>query len=329
MAQQLLHILDAMAGKRVMIIGDVMIDRYLIGKVSRISPEAPVPVVQFEHEDHRLGGAANVALNINALGGIPLLCGMVGDDHFGQIFLERLRQINLPTTGIITSMTRPTTVKTRIIGNGQQILRIDREEAGPLAHSEAKVQIEQILDLILQERPDAIIFEDYDKGFITEPLADAVLELAKTLQIPTTIDPKKRNFYLYKGATLFKPNLKEIRDSVPFEVKPDAESLQHACNYLRSKLNHTYTLITLSEKGVYFEAHGQGRIFPTFARQVSDVSGAGDTVIAIATLALTSTIDGQAIAQLSNLAGGQVCEKPEVVPVNLDELRKEIGLAEA
>jgi D-glycero-beta-D-manno-heptose-7-phosphate kinase len=327
--QQALHqVLDQMLGKRALIIGDVMIDRYLVGGVHRISPEAPVPILQFEREEHRLGGAANVALNIKALGGHAVLCSLVGEDSFGTVFFDLLRQMSLPTTGIITSLTRPTTVKTRIIGNGQQMLRIDREEATEINERETSDLYQRIEQIIANEQPDVIIFEDYDKGVLSDALIKQVIDLARAKGILTTVDPKKRNFFSYQNATLFKPNLKEIRDSLPFEVKAESQDLHKACQYIRQKLANQYTLVTLSEKGVYLESNGVGQLHGTISRQVADVSGAGDTVISVASLALVVTQDLTFIATLANLAGGQVCELPGVVPVNLDALRKEINLVQ-
>jgi D-glycero-beta-D-manno-heptose-7-phosphate kinase len=319
-------IFKKLEGQQVLIIGDLMTDRYLRGQVTRISPEAPVPVVLHQQTDDRLGGAANVALNIQALGGVPILCSAVGDDAEGQHFMDRLLPAHgISKEGLIVAKARKTTVKTRILGNHQQMLRIDSEDTHDLEPTEIAQLFQTILG-ILDARPiKAIILQDYNKGILTPRLIEAVIEEARKRNIITAVDPKKSNFLAYRGVSLFKPNLKEIRDSAPFEVKTTLESLQRSSAFIRNALGNTYTMITFSEKGLFLDGGnlGDGQIFPTVPRNIADVSGAGDTVISIASMGLAAGFALSDIALVSNLAGGQVCEYPSVVPVRMDVLRAE------
>jgi rfaE bifunctional protein kinase chain/domain len=308
----------------IMIVGDVMVDRYLTGSVHRISPEAPVPVVHHHQTENRLGGAANVALNIRALGGIPVLCSVIGQDDDSQVLTGLMTTSGFTDEGMVRSAGRCTTVKTRVLGNQQQMLRIDREDTHDLDPEESDTLLERIKRLLDARNIRVIIFQDYNKGVLTAGLIEAVLRLASERGIQTAVDPKLHNFFAYKGVDLFKPNLKEVRESVPFQVQPEPESLQKASRFLREKLQNKMTMLTLSEKGLFLEdGKNAGRLFPTIPRTIADVSGAGDTVISIASLGLAAGLDLETIALLSNLAGGQVCEFPGVVPVRRDLLEKE------
>lgn len=319
-----MDILDKLEHQEVLIIGDVMLDRYLTGSVSRISPEAPVPVVLHHTTEDRLGGAANVALNVRALGAVPLLCSVVGQDDDGALLQKILPENDMTVEGILPLPNRRTTVKTRILGNNQQMLRIDTEDTHDLSEEESRLFLKQILR-ILDSRPvRVIILQDYNKGVLTPFLIEAVIAEARKRRILTAVDPKKANFFAYRGVDLFKPNLKEIRDSAPFPVRPDLDSLQQASAFLRERLQNQFTMITLSEKGLYLDGGNGGKIYPTVPRNIADVSGAGDTVISIAALGLAAGLDLEMIAMLSNLAGGQVCESPGVVPVRRDILAHEL-----
>jgi rfaE bifunctional protein kinase chain/domain len=317
-------ILARLRGRRVVILGDVMLDRYLTGHVTRISPEAPVPVVLQDSVEDRLGGAANVALNLHALGAVPVLCSVVGQDHDGELLCRLLPETGMSAEGIIQSPGRRTTVKTRILGNHQQMLRIDQEDTHDLDPTETQLVLERLRHLLETGDISAVIFQDYNKGVLSEAVISDALQLAKDRGILTAVDPKKHNFFAYRGVDLFKPNLKEIRDSVPFPVHSTQDSLDQAAAYLQQKLENRLTMITLSEKGLYLNDGKNGRIFPTTERAVADVSGAGDTVISIATLALVAGLSLEWTAVLSNLAGGQVCEFRGVVPVSVPLLEKEI-----
>ncbi len=308
---------------KVLVVGDVMIDRYLTGNVERVSPEAPVPVVHLSKTEDRLGGAANVALNIKALGATPILCSVVGKDNNAEQLFELLPKSDLSTKGIIQSNDRPTTVKTRVIAQSQHLLRVDQEITDDLNKLEQQLLLDQVIELLDQKHIDLILFQDYNKGVLSlEVIRTIVLEAIKR-DIPTAVDPKYKNFWAYKHVTLFKPNLKEIRSQVDFPVSADLKSLDKATAFIKNKLGNQYTLITLSDKGLYLEENGASRIYPTHPRVIADVCGAGDTVISLAALGLAIPAKMEDIAQLANLAGGQVCEKVGVVPVNRDKLEKE------
>ena len=308
---------------KILVVGDVMIDRYLTGNVHRISPEAPVPIVHFQKEENRLGGAANVALNLSALGATPFLCSVIGSDENARLFLELMPKNELLLDGIRTSKSRQTTVKTRVLAGSQQMLRVDREDTHNLDDKEEFDLLENIKKLLQEQLIDAIILQDYNKGVLTPTVIEQIIVIAKTQQIPVVVDPKKKHFFAYKSVALFKPNLKEVRESVPFDVLPTIASLQQAADYLRQKLQHQCSMITLSEKGIFIENGTESLIVPTQARNIADVCGAGDTVVSISALAVALDMDMDEIALLGNLAGGQVCEKVGVVPVDKAQLMDE------
>ncbi|MDX2068904.1 MAG: bifunctional ADP-heptose synthase [Haliscomenobacter sp.] len=304
----------------VLIVGDVMIDRYLRGNVTRISPEAPVPVVNLEAEDLRLGGAANVALNVRAMGATPILCSVVGHDEDGQAFRQLLPENGMSNQHILHSSTRRTTVKTRIMAGAQHLLRMDQEDTHDLNDSEVEQLLEIISYALDTQDIHVILFQDYNKGVLSPRVIREVILESIRRGIPTAVDPKFNNFWAYKQITLFKPNLKEIRAQSPQPVQTNLASLQAAATYIKAQLGNQHTLITLSEKGLFLETGGKGKIIPTEPRAVADVCGAGDTVISIVALGLGLKLDLQEIALLANLAGGQVCEKVGVVPVDKEQL---------
>lgn len=314
---------DAFNQVNVLIVGDVMIDRYLRGNVTRISPEAPVPVVNLEGEDLRLGGAANVALNVRAMGATPILCSVVGDDEDGQIFRQLLPEYGMSNQSIIHSKTRRTTVKTRVMAGAQHLLRLDQEDTHDLNDAEAEQLLEVIEQVLDTQEIHVILFQDYNKGILIPKIIREVILESIRRGIPTAVDPKFNNFWAYKQITLFKPNLKEIRAQSPQPVQTNLASLQAAATYIKAQLGNQHTLITLSEKGLFLETAGKGSIIPTEPRAVADVCGAGDTVISIVALGLGLKLDLQETALLANLAGGQVCEKVGVVPVDKEQLEVE------
>lgn len=321
----IMSILEKLEGHEVLIVGDVMIDRYLTGSVNRISPEAPVPVVLQQAMEDRLGGAANVALNIYALGSVPILCSVIGRDEAGIQLQNSILPANQVTgEGMVFSDTRRTTVKTRILGNNQQMLRIDSEDTNDLDAREQEDLLKKVRELLTSRPIKAVILQDYNKGVLTETVISEVMSEARKAGAVTSVDPKKSNFFAYTGVDLFKPNLKEIRDSLPFSVSPTLESLREASVYLREQIKNRLTMITLSEKGLFLDDATNARMFPTIPRKIADVSGAGDTVISIATLGLVANLSHDKVAILSNLAGGQVCEFPGVVPVNRAILEAEL-----
>lgn len=306
----------------VLIVGDVMIDRYLTGKIERISPEAPVPVVRLLRDENRLGGAANVALNIKALGANPILCSVIGKDEMGEGLFNRLQRQGITPKYLLQTTKRQTTVKTRIIASNQHVLRVDREDTNDLEESNKLEYLELVREILDQKEIHVILFQDYNKGVLsTEVIREITLEAIKQ-DIPTVVDPKKKNFWEYKRATLFKPNFREIAAQVPFEVDSSMSALKRAAAFIQSKLGNQYSMITLSEKGIF--SHGkESNIFPTTPRPIVDVCGAGDAVISVAAIGMALKLNMPTIAVLSNIAGGQVCGKVGVAPVQAQELQVE------
>ncbi|MDG1331213.1 MAG: bifunctional ADP-heptose synthase [Crocinitomicaceae bacterium] len=314
------------AQQRILVVGDVMIDAYLRGSVTRISPEAPVPIVNLEKTEDRLGGAANVALNLASLGAEPILCAIVGDDRGGRTFSEILDYRGLSRDGIVKSADRMTTIKTRVIGNNQHLLRIDEEVLTDISSQEEQDFIHRIKQLI-DTKIDAIILEDYNKGLLTPNVIDSIVKMANARKIPVTVDPKKDNFFEYKNVTLFKPNMKELKEGVGVKSMDvtKREQFEAAVDQLESKLNNDITLVTLSEHGVFIKNDQDKKYIPAHIRNIADVSGAGDTVIAVATLCLVAGLEIEYIADIANLSGGLVCEVSGVVPIDAELLKEEIA----
>jgi len=326
--KEIIKLFNSFNHLNVLIIGDVMVDSYLWGKVDRISPEAPVPIVSVKNRENRLGGAANVALNIKALGANPILCSVIGNDQKGKEFIGLLEAQKMDTSGIIFSNGRITTTKFRVIGNKMQMLRVDEETEKPLDSDDQKAFYKSFDRIIAKKKIDVIIFQDYDKGVISEDLISNVVKIATKKEIPVAVDPKKRNFKAYRGVTLFKPNLKELKEGLNIDCdSKDQNQLRKAVTQLNQLLKAKMILLTLSEDGVFIEYRQNGekstRILPSHVRSIADVSGAGDTVISVAALCLALKIDPAVLAAVSNLAGGLVCEKPGVVPVDKKQLLQE------
>ena len=311
---------------RILVIGDVMLDAYVMGKVNRISPEAPVPIVSLENEDARIGGAGNVALNLLALGAKPIICGVIGEDSSGDKLLNLFEKNGISTDGLVKSMARKTTVKTRVISNKQQLLRIDSESTFPLLESE-EIKLNNTIQNIINQGVDGIIFEDYNKGVLTDSVIQNTIKIAKEKDIPTAVDPKKENFLSYKGVSLFKPNLKELKEglNLNFDFNSNKDLFEKGIEVLEEKLQNEISFVTLSENGVFIKNQTEKYYVPAHMRSISDVSGAGDTVIAVATLCLISGASTKQIAEISNLAGGLVCEKSGVVSISKNDLLKEVS----
>ena len=317
--------IESFSNLKALIIGDVMIDAYLWGKVERISPEAPVPIVNVTMRENRLGGAANVALNIRELAAIPILCTVVGTDSEGDSFIELLKSTEIRTDGIIRSESRITTTKTRVIGHTQQVLRIDSETDKEIIESEREELFDVVKSLIDKEKIDVVIFEDYDKGVITEKLIAYVVAICYLKNIPVTFVPKKRHFHCYHLVSLFKPNLKELNDGMKVNVSyKNLLELEQAVSKLQNEIHAGAIMITLSEAGVLIADGEVSKIIPAHIRNIADVSGAGDTVISVASLAIAAGLSVFEAAELANLAGGLVCEKVGVVPINKEELIAEV-----
>ena len=326
--QQINSLFKTFVKKRIAIIGDVMIDSYLWGYTDRISPEAPVPVVSVTKSESRLGGAANVALNIKSLGAIPVMFAMVGDDEKGDELVNLLRASNIETYGMIQCSDRKTTIKHRVIASNQHLLRIDDETTAPLSDKAEQIFLNHTLGLMKIKLPDVIIFEDYDKGNITPNVISEIVTFANQHNIPTLVDPKKRNFNFYQNVTLFKPNYKEMIEGLKIEPidKNDKEKIFSATKKLCEILNTKYVMLTLSEYGIFITDGQEYFSMSAQRREIADVSGAGDTVISTAALCMSCGLDMETIATIANIAGGLVCEKVGVVPVGKEILLKETVL---
>jgi rfaE bifunctional protein kinase chain/domain len=319
------HLFETFKNKKILVIGDVMLDRYMIGDVQRISPEAPVPVVELKKEEDRLGGAANVALNIISLGAEVVLASVIGSDVYGQRIIELCSENKIDSRTILQLPSRPTTVKTRILGNKQQLLRVDYEVNEYLNEGDEQLFLDFVIPEITNEF-DAIIFEDYNKGLLTERIIQELISACQKNNIHTSVDPKLKNFFAYKGVTLFKPNLKELKEGtgISFNFPAEKQIFESAIYKLNEKIQNSFTFVTLSEFGVAISDHSSVDYIDAHVRTISDVSGAGDTVIAVATLCLCSGCSIKELAQISNLAGGLVCEKSGVVSINTTELVEEV-----
>ena len=280
---------DNFNGLKIAIMGDMMLDSYFRGEVKRISPEAPVPVVEVENEFYRFGGAANCALNILKLGGEPLPIGVIGYDNDGSIFRSLINDTDISLDGIIVDETRPTTAKTRVIADSQHVVRIDKE-----SKQYVNKDIQKKLFGFIQEHIkdlDGIILQDYNKGVLTPWLIEKIIELANSKKVLITVDPKFNNFFSYKNVTVFKPNRKEAEDVLGMKIRSD-EDITNAGKKLLEKLNAKNILLTLGESGIAVFAKGKPeKRMPTKAMQVADVSGAGDTVISTLTMALAAGAD--------------------------------------
>jgi rfaE bifunctional protein kinase chain/domain len=311
------NIFNDFAKIKVLIIGDAMIDSYMWGSINRQSPEAPIPIVDVEKHEKRLGGAANVASNIKALGGTPILCSVIGNDDKG--FFDLMKAEKLSTEGILQE-DRKTTLKTRIISENKHQLRVDEEDTFSISNESDFIQHTKHLMKDVQ----IVIFQDYNKGVLSKNIISELISSAKKLNIPVLVDPKKDNYWEYKGVDLFKPNSKELTESNSSDNDSlSLDSLAHIVSYQRKQLDAKAFLLTLSEKGVYIQTENESTHYPAFKRNIVDVSGAGDAVIATAALALAKNINFNAIAQLANLAGGLSCESVGVNPLDKDMLLKE------
>ncbi len=309
---------------KVAVIGDVMLDTYWWGNVERISPEAPVPIVALSKREKRIGGAGNVALNIQSLGAAVSILTILGDDDDGMQLKELMREKNIDCRFILESNERITTNKIRIISRNQQMMRLDAEHTEDIEEpDETKLQ-KQIEKYIIDERPDIVILEDYNKGILTKKIIQQTITFCNQNNIPTSVDPKRKNFFAYKNATLFKPNLHEVFTSLnllPEEVT--GEMLSQIHSQLKEHLDHKISMITLSEKGIFFQEGANKNIIPSHRRNIADVSGAGDTVIAVASLVYASTKNIYLATEIANLAGGIVCEEVGTAAINKEKLLEE------
>ncbi|MBK7560055.1 MAG: carbohydrate kinase [Chitinophagaceae bacterium] len=312
---------------KVGVLGDVMLDTYMWGNVDRISPEAPVPVVSLQNKEYRIGGAGNVALNCQSLGAQVAVLSVTGDDSEGLLLKELFESNHIDTSFLVTSNDRITTSKTRIISRNQQMMRLDAEITNELTEHDEKALLNNIRTYISSVDPDIIIFEDYNKGVLTESLINHVIELCKEAGVITAVDPKRKNFFSYRNADIFKPNLKEVKEGLNLILDDiNQPLLQNIHAELQQMLHHRISLITLSEKGVFFQSGNSAGIIPSHLRNISDVSGAGDTVIAVASLVYAATKNVSLMAEIANIAGGLVCEEVGTVSISKEKLLQECEL---
>lgn len=319
-------IFDSFRNLNIIIVGDCILDSYMWGTVERISPEAPIPVVTVKKKENRLGGAANVALNVRAMGANPILCSVTGDDENKSLFCEQAISNGLSCEGIITDEKRNTTVKTRVFGYNQQLLRVDEEVLDRIPHKIEKRLLDYINTATSNKKIDAIIIADYDKGVVTPSMIRNLIAISKSKNIPVAADPKKKNFRYYNNLTLFKPNLKELAEGMKTDlVKEDSESIIAAAKVLQEEKNIRYMLVTLSENGVLLGCREVNKIISAMTHQVSDVSGAGDTVIGVASVCMAANMKAADMAYIANLAGSLVCQYVGVTPVKKTRLINEIA----
>jgi len=309
------------------VIGDVMLDTYIWGKVDRISPEAPVPIVSLHHKEQRIGGAGNVAINCSSLGAKVFMLGVIGDDDEAAQLEQLLKESLIDTTGLIKSFKRRTTNKTRIISRNQQMLRFDAEVIDDLNQEEEAALLKQISNFIEHEDPNILIFEDYNKGVLTEKVIEQAIALCRASGVITAVDPKRKNFFSYQNVDIFKPNMKEVQEglNLMFESS-DIYQLRNIHEQLQKQLQHKVSLITLSEKGIFYQQLQNAAIIPSHLRNVADVSGAGDTVIAVAAMVYAATKNAHLMAEVANIAGGLVCEEVGTATVDREKLLRECEL---
>ena len=321
------RLFDSFATLKVGVIGDVMLDTYMWGTVDRISPEAPVPVVQLKEKEYRIGGAGNVALNCHSLGSQVFILSVIGDDNEGLLLEELFHENMIDTSYLTKSPARVTTNKTRIISRNQQMIRLDAEITTELDKSNEELLLQQVCSFIQTHDPDVMIFEDYNKGILTEKVIHEVITICKEAGVITAVDPKRKNFFSYHQADIFKPNLGEIKQALNLLLEEVNDSLLSKIHLeLRNVLEHKVSFITLSDKGVFYQKDGLASVIPSHLRNIADVSGAGDTVIAVAALVYAATQNVHLMAEVANIAGGLVCEEVGTVAIDKTKLQRECEL---
>ncbi len=320
-----INLTEAFYGKRVGILGDIMLDSYIVGRVDRVSPEAPVPVLLHERTVNRLGGAANVALNIKMLGSHPIVCSIVGDDKAGNELVDLMSTLGHSKHYIIQTKNRQTTVKTRLMGNNQQLLRLDMESSDALSPSEVDGLINRFNEMVNEEALDILILQDYNKGVLTKELIENVVSICKDKNIFIAVDPKFENFFAYRNVNLFKPNLKEISQAFNRDVAPELDDLDRVKDDLENSINPEYCMITLSDRGVYLsKSNADSIIVPAEKDEIVDVCGAGDAVLAVSALMLYAGLGEEVTGVVANKAGKIVCQKIGVAPVSINELINDV-----
>ncbi len=320
-------IFSSFSQAKMMVLGDVMLDNYMWGKVERISPEAPVPVVSVEKKESRIGGAGNVALNAASLGAKVFILSVTGADTEADQLKEMFRQSGIDGKYLIASTDRVTTTKTRIISRNQHMMRLDAEMVLDLHKDAENKLLDQVRACIEEEQPAVLVFEDYNKGVLTERVIKETIAICRSNKVITAVDPKRKNFFAYNDVDIFKPNLKEVKEGLNLLLEDvNQNMLDDIHEALHHQLNHGTSFITLSEKGVYYHDKTGSALFPSHVRNIADVSGAGDTVIAVASLVYAATGDFSVAARLANIAGGLVCEEVGTVAISKEKLLAECKL---
>jgi D-glycero-beta-D-manno-heptose-7-phosphate kinase len=320
---ELHNVFNQMPSLKVAVVGDVMLDSYYFGNVDRISPEAPVPIVSINKKELRIGGAGNVALNIAALGAKVDVLSVVGQDDETDKLFDLFAENNIKTDYCIKSAERITTNKIRIIGRNQQMMRLDAENTHYLSAAEEEQFLEECNQYVAAHKPDVLILEDYNKGVLSENVIQQLIALCRKNHIITAVDPKKNNFFAYKHVNIFKPNFGEAKTGLNINEPYSPLLAQQMHEALHSKLQHDISLITLSEKGIFYQHKDEHKIIPTHVRTIADVSGAGDTVIAVAALVYAASKNAQLMAEIANIAGGLVCEQVGTAVIDKQQLLQE------
>ena len=319
------QLFEGFATTKIGVVGDIMLDTYWWGSVDRISPEAPVPIVSLQRKETRVGGAANVALNLRALGAPTTLFAVVGMDAEAKELNALLKAEGINTQYIHSSASRATTNKVRIMGRNQQMMRLDHENTHDINDEESKALLDHFYAYVEKEQPALIILEDYNKGVLTPHIIKAIIAYCNQKGIPTAVDPKQKNFLAYQNCTIFKPNLKEVKEGLKMEIPTvDLAHMQQVHVALQAALQHTISFITLSEHGVFYAQENKEALIPTHIRSIADVSGAGDTVIAVASLVYAYSKDMALAAEIANIAGGLVCELVGTAPIDKTLLANEV-----
>lgn len=321
------QLFQSFSNNKVLIVGDVMLDTYWWGNVDRISPEAPVPVVALKRKELRVGGAANVALNTASLGADTTVIAVIGSDESGDALKQLLEESHINTQYLVTSDQRVTTNKTRIMSRNQQMMRLDAEMTQDIDTDTENELLESVTAYFKAHRPNVLILEDYNKGVLTERVITSLIALCELHGVVTAVDPKRKNFLSFKGVTIFKPNLKEVKEGLNLITEQaDLPALKQIHEALQQQLGHKISLITLSEKGVFYQQNKDSRIIPTHIRNIADVSGAGDTVIAVTALVYAATGNMHLAAEMANIAGGLVCEEVGTAAIDKQKLLHESEL---
>ncbi len=318
---------SAFSSLKVGVIGDVMLDTYMWGKVERISPEAPVPVVTLHQKEYRIGGAGNVALNCRSLGAHVSILSVSGDDTDGLLLEELFQGSHIDSSFMVKSKERITTNKIRIISRNQQMMRLDNEITKPLSPGDEKALLDNVQSYISSSDPDILIFEDYNKGILTETVIRDVIGICRKAGVLTAVDPKRKHFFNYDGVDIFKPNMKEVKEGLNLLVDDISLPVLKGIHLqLQERLHHKISFITLADKGIFFQQDKEAVLIPSHLRNISDVSGAGDTVIAVASMVYAASRNVLLMAEIANIAGGLVCEEVGTVAINKEKLMNECEL---